>query len=73
MERPTELWVANKTGARCDVALPAKGGGRVTRIDADAFERLTKAPDFLDTAGRDLALGPLSLDAYAVARIAYRG
>ena len=53
--------------------MPAKGGGRVTTIDADAFERLTKAPDFLETARRDLVPGPLALDAYAVARIEYSG
>ena len=69
----TELWVANKTAVRQDVVLPAKGGGRVTTIDADAFERLTKAPDFLETARRDLVPGPLALDAYAVARIEYSG
>ncbi len=38
-------------------------------IDAEAFASLTTTPDHLDRAARPLAAGPLSLDAYAVARI----
>lgn len=67
------LWIANKTAAQCEVTLPAMGGGRIAIIDADGFERLTTTPNFLEPAQRDLAPGPLSLDAYAVARIEYRG
>jgi hypothetical protein len=68
----TVLWIANKTAERQDVALPAKGDGRITVIDADGFEQLTTTPDFLEKAQRHLAPGPLVLDAYAVARIEYR-
>jgi hypothetical protein len=66
----TVLWLANKTPERCDVALP-KAGGRVTVIDADSFEQVTTTPDFLDKARRELAPGPLALDAYAVARVEF--
>jgi hypothetical protein len=69
----TLLWIANKRPEPHEVALPAKAGGRVTLIDADYFERLTTTPDFLDNARRDVAPGPLWLDAYAVARIEYGG
>ncbi len=69
----TVLWLANRTEGRCDVLLPRRGGARVTLLDAEAFETLTLTPDFLDQGRRDLASGPLSLDAYAVARIEYAG
>jgi D-apionolactonase len=67
----TVLWLANLTPSTVEVSLlPGNSGGvRITILDADSFERMTTAPDYLDSAARDLDKGTVSLDAYAVARI----
>jgi hypothetical protein len=44
-------------------------GSGIVALDADGFEKLTTTPDYLDAAGRPMSAGPLTLDAYAVARI----
>ena len=67
----TVLFIANLTAEKTAVELPAAAGARAVVIDADGFERLTTTPDYLDKAARDFAGAPLTLDAYAVARIEY--
>ena len=47
----TILWLANLTADAVDVELPADlAGARIAALDADAFEVLTRAADYLDTA-----------------------
>ena len=66
------LWIANKTGTPRNVLPPARAGGRITDVDAAGFDQLTRTPLFLESASRNLAAGPIELDAYAVAAIQYR-
>jgi D-apionolactonase len=68
----TVLWIANKTGTPRNVLPPARAGGRITDVDAAGFDQLTRTPLFLESASRNLAAGPIELDAYAVAAIQYR-
>ena len=69
----TILWLANLTAEAVDVELPADlAGARIASLDADAFEELTRAADYLDTAARALPAGPVRLDAYSVARLEAR-
>jgi hypothetical protein len=64
------LWIANLTADEIAVEIPgADGSARITLMNADAFERLTTAPDFLQSAAAGMPGGRLVLDAYAVARI----
>jgi hypothetical protein len=63
------LWLANLTEAPVTIDLPPGHGGSIVALDADGFEKLTTTPDYLDVAGRPMPAGPLTLDAYAVARI----
>ena len=55
----TILWLANLTADAVDVELPADlAGARIATLDADAFEALTRAADYLDTAARALPRRP---------------
>ena len=65
------LWLANLTGEVVDVALPARFeiDSSIVILDAEAFERLTTLPAYLDTAGQNIRDATIKLDAYAVARI----
>ena len=66
----TILWLANLTAEAVTVELPAElAGARIVSLDADAFEELTRAADYLSTAAHALPAGPVRLDAYAVARL----
>jgi hypothetical protein len=63
----TVLWLANLTGEKQTVALPA-GAREAAVLDADAFERAATDPGFLAGAAKP-AGETLALDAYAVARV----
>ena len=65
------LWLANLTADVVEVKLPAQFeiGSSIVILDAEAFERLTTLPDYLDTAGQNIREATIKLDAYAVARI----
>jgi hypothetical protein len=65
------LWLANLTPDVVEVNLPAQigPGSRIAVLDAEAFERLTTRPAWLETEGRNIHEARIRLDAYAVARI----
>ena len=66
----TVLWLANLTADALDVELPTDlAGARIVSLDADAFEELTRAADYLDTGAHALPAGPVRLDAFSVARL----
>jgi hypothetical protein len=67
----TILWLANLTEQPVTVELPAEvaAGARIAILDASGFEGLTRTPGHLDATTRPLPAGPVTLDAYAVARI----
>ncbi|MDW6023943.1 hypothetical protein SAZ10_19535 [Mesorhizobium sp. BAC0120] len=67
----TELWLSNLTDQDISILLPTElaNAGRISTLDAAAFERLTSDPNYLDKAAGDLTTADLQLDAYSVARI----
>ncbi|HVX34604.1 MAG TPA: hypothetical protein VHC71_00105, partial [Hyphomicrobium sp.] len=67
----TVLWIANLTADEIVAEIPvmANRSARIALMDADAFERLTTTPDFLEFAGIEMPGANLILDAYAVAWI----
>jgi hypothetical protein len=66
----TVLWLANLAADEIAVEIPgAAGSARITSMEADAFERLTTGPDFLQSAAAGMSGSKLTLDAYVVARI----
>jgi hypothetical protein len=67
----TVLWLANLGGDEVGVGLPDQAGvrSRIVTLDAGAFDRMTKMPDFVDAEERALREATVRLDAYAVARI----
>jgi len=65
----TTVWVANLTEERQAVELPPSAGARLAMLDEAGFEQAAADPDFLDRTAVALPGGPLSLSAYAVARI----
>jgi hypothetical protein len=67
----TILWLANLTEEPVAVELPAEvaAGARIAMLDASGFEGMTRTPGHLDATARPLPAGPVTLDAYAVARI----
>jgi hypothetical protein len=67
----TVLWVANLTADEIVAEIPAVSDSstRIVLMNADAFERLTATPDFLELTGAEMSGAKLMLDAYAVARI----
>jgi hypothetical protein len=67
----TVLWLANLAADEIVAEIPGVGGGnaRITLMNADAFERLTTGPDFLQSAAAGMSGSKLTLDAYVVARI----
>lgn len=68
----TDLWLANLTAEEITVELAhARPGGKIVSLDADAFERMATSVDFLAAGGHDLDGNSVTLDAYAVARIAW--
>ena len=58
-------------GTAVEARLPEQVGiaSRIAALDAAAFERLTKEPDFPDAEERAVREATVRLDAYAVARI----
>ena len=65
------LWLANLTADVVEVKLPVQleTGSSIVILDAEAFERLTTLPSYLDTAGQNIREATIKLGAYAVARI----
>jgi hypothetical protein len=65
------LWLANLTADPITVRLPAQiaPDSRIVMLDAEAFERLTAQPAYLDTERRNIPEAAIRLDAYAVAMI----
>ena len=65
------VWLANLTAETVAVNLAGLPGNgvRAAVIDSGSFERATTDPEALDTIGRALAGGSLTLGPYAVARI----
>jgi hypothetical protein len=65
------LWIANLTAEEIVAEIPRVVGrnARIALMNADAFEHLTTASDFLGSAAAGMSGSELILDAYAIARI----
>lgn len=67
----TVLWLANLgTDPRTVELAGASGGMRASLLSADAFEQAAADPDFLDSVAAETSGPAVTLDAYAVARVA---
>lgn len=64
------LWVANLTADEIVAEIPAIAGrsASIVELKADAFERLSLTPDFLESES-EISGAKLALDAYAVTRV----
>jgi hypothetical protein len=67
------VWLANLTGCQHSVAIAGCPGGeaRIARLDIERFITATSGPDGLARTETLGALGPVHLEAYAVARLEF--